>query len=109
MLTTFLLASALPLVQVDATDTRFDEKRTFVSGKAETALAGESDAEVLCLDMLPGTRHKSICLVRSEWKKAVTMAEAAPKLRNSSQIYNHSHSSFGSAKKYGIGSNASRY
>ncbi|ABC63216.1 hypothetical protein [Erythrobacter litoralis] len=110
MLTTFLLASTLPLVSIEADDTRLDRRRTFVSEQAGLVLSGDADGDVLCLDRARATYTQSICLDRSEWLEAVEIARTnPPKSRRSGFVYNNSHSSFGSTSKYGLGSSPSTF
>lgn len=85
MFTSIILAGSLPLVAINSDDNRLLEKDTFVSGKAVEVLAGERQGDILCLDR---TEDGSICLTRKEWNKAVTMANAQPRLRNLHRVVN---------------------
>ncbi len=74
-----LLASmVLPLFAVQADDPKLLSKRTFVSETARASLSEGNSEDILCLKRRGNPKKKTICLVKSQWKKAVQIANSQP-------------------------------
>lgn len=72
-------AVTLPLFSISANDPILEKRNTFVSPAAQQALQSSQGEEVLCLKRERNPKHKRICLVSSEWAKAVEIHNADPK------------------------------